>query len=146
PECGSRFASTAAMSLCVQETLANSDFWYFEPEKWPIYRRVIEQAQQRRIPFSMGGGFAQMAYTGWPRRSKDIDIFISPQHRETMIQVTVEAGLHDYYDEKPYDRKWIYRATGDDVIVDVIWAMANQRSTVQDEWAQRGPEIAVDGV
>jgi hypothetical protein len=134
------------MSLSVsEERLKRSDFWYFEPEKWPIYRGVIKKAQERGIPFAMGGGFAQMAYTGWPRAAKDVDIFLLPRDREAMIAIVTEEGLHDYYDEKPYDRGWIYRSTKDDVIVDVIWTMANRRAEVDCGWIERGPEIAVDG-
>jgi hypothetical protein len=129
-----------------QERLARSDTWYFEPEKWPIYRRVIKGAQKRGIPFAVGGGFANMAYTGQSREAKDLDLVILGCDRDAMVRVTLEAGLHDYHDEKPYDRAWIYRAAGDGVLVDLIWAMANQRSKVDRAWIEQGPEIGVDGV
>jgi hypothetical protein len=50
-------------------------------------------------------------------------------------------GLQDYYDELPYDRGWIYRATTDDTIVDIIWGMANRRATVDHDWLTRGPLV-----
>src|ERR1051325_4432412 len=129
-----------------RESLAQSDIWYFDPQKWPIYRRVIQKAQARDIPFAVGGGFAHMAYTGCRHDPKDIDFFILSSDREAMVQITIESGLHDYYDEKPYDRAWIYRAVTEDVIVDLIWAMANKRATVDRAWVEQGPEIQVDGV
>jgi hypothetical protein len=58
-----------------------------------------------------------------------------------MIEILTDCGLTDYFDKKPYDRQWIYRGNQDDVIVDTIWAMANQRATVDDPWLNRGPMI-----
>src|SRR4051812_17152525 len=109
------------MNLSIsEESPARSEIWYFDPEKWPVYRQVIEKAQARGIPFSMGGGFAQMTYTGWPREARDIDLFVLAPYRDEMIQITRDAGLHDYYEEKPYDRSWIYRSAKDGAIVDLI--------------------------
>jgi hypothetical protein len=61
-----------------------------------------------------------------------------------MIQVVNEAGLQDLFDEKPYDRWWIYRATSGDTIVDIIWAMANHRARIDRLWMS-GPEIGLRG-
>jgi hypothetical protein len=132
--------------LLPQERLSCSDSWYFDPAKWPMYRRVIKGAQERGVPFAVGGGFANMAYTGQSREAKDLDLLILGCDRDAMIRITIEAGFQDYYDEKPYDRAWIYRAYRDGVLVDLIWAMANQRSKVDRAWIDQGPEIGVDGV
>jgi hypothetical protein len=86
-----------------------------------------------------------MVYTGRPRQSKDIDLFLAPDRREEMIQVTRDCGLCDMYDEQPYDRNWIYRAHDGAAIVDVIWSMANYRSQVDATWLD-GPEIELDGI
>src|SRR5690349_2830399 len=97
------------MKRCsLMEQLAASPFWCVDPEKWVIYRQVLTMAQRQRIPFAVGGGTATMVYTGRPRQSKDIDLFVTPDRREEMIQVTKDCGLGDLYDEQPYDRKWIY--------------------------------------
>jgi hypothetical protein len=53
--------------------------------------------------------------------------------------------MQDYFDTKPYDRNWIYRAHDGDVIVDSIWAMANKRAQVDRGWLERGPEIEMFG-
>jgi hypothetical protein len=60
-----------------------------------------------------------------------------------MIQILTDCGLDDYFDKKPYDRQWIYRGNRDDVIVDTIWAMANQRASVDESWLTRGPMIPI---
>lgn len=61
-----------------------------------------------------------------------------------MLAILADVGLEDYYDQKPYDRNWIYRSCRDDLIVDVMWAMANQRAQVDDVWLS-GPEVEVEG-
>lgn len=87
-----------------------------------------------------------MVYTGRPRQSKDIDLFVPPGSRDELIEVTRECGLCDLYDEQPYDRGWIYRAHDGAAIVDIIWSMANYRSQIDGAWLERGPEIGLDEI
>jgi hypothetical protein len=75
----------------------------------------------------MSGGFTSSFYTAMWRNTKDMDLWVLPEDRESMIEATREAGLHDLYDEKPYDRRWIYRSTRDGIIVDIIWKLANMQ-------------------
>jgi hypothetical protein len=110
------------------------------PNQWRIYRRVIAAAQQERVPFALGGAFAVATYTGTWRNTKDLDLYVLPEYRERMIAVLTGLGLADYYERVPYDRWWIYRATADDTIVDVIWAMANHRAHIDELWMS-GPEV-----
>ncbi|HSU33407.1 MAG TPA: hypothetical protein VLJ11_19420 [Bryobacteraceae bacterium] len=115
------------------------------PEQWLLYRGVMNEALHRQIPFAIGGGMAAMAYAGQLRDTRDIDFYIQRQNRQAMIEVILDAGLLDYYDRAPYDRNWIFRGIQDDLIVDVIWAMANQRAQVDPEWLN-GPLVSVDGL
>jgi hypothetical protein len=91
----------------------------------------------------MSGGFAVSFYTSLWRNSKDMDLCVRPADREAMIQVTRDCGFIDYYDEKPYDRGWIYRSTRDGMIVDIIWQLANYRGEVDDAWVTLGPEVSL---
>ena len=50
----------------------------------------------------MSGGFASSFYTAMWRNTKDMDLCVVPDDRESMIEATREAGMHDLYDEKPY--------------------------------------------
>ncbi len=110
-----------------------------------IYRLVISKANARGLRFAIGGGFAVNVYTGLQRNTKDLDIYIAPSDCETMIEILAQAGMSDYYEQLPYDRKWIYRGTADGVIVDLIWAMANQAARVDEAWLTRGPEVEIAG-
>ncbi len=62
-----------------------------------------------------------------------------------MIQVLTDQGFEDYHDRVAYDRAWIYRGYRDGTLVDIIWAMANQRADVDQPWLTRGPLIDVRG-
>jgi hypothetical protein len=114
------------------------------PEQWDIYGRVIDAALAQRIPFALGGAFALAGHTGFWRDTKDLDLYVLPRCRERMIEVVQSVGLTDYYDKLPYDRWWIYRATADDTIVDVIWAMANHRAEIDRLWMS-GPTVEIHG-
>lgn len=115
----------------------------FTPQQWSLYKKVMEIARRRGVRFAVGGGLASTAYAGQWRNTKDIDLYIVSRDRERMLGAIEEAGLRDYYEREPYDRKWIYRSYRDDTIVDVIWAMANQRALVDDDWLD-GPEVEIE--
>ncbi len=113
-------------------------------EQWQIYQDVIDRARALEIPFAVGGAFALAVHTGCCRNTKDLDLYVLPEHRDRMIACVTDLGLTDYYEKVPYDRWWIYRGTKDGTIVDVIWAMANHRSQIDDLWMS-GPEVDIRG-
>ncbi len=93
----------------------------------------------------LAGAFSLASYTGRWRNTKDIDFYILPDDRNEFISALTNAGFSNYYEKLPYDPKWIYRSYRDDCIVDLIWAMANQRAQVDEEWFEHAPEITVRG-
>jgi hypothetical protein len=103
-------------------------------DEWEIYRDVLHGANERGTPFALAGAFALAAYTHHWRDTKDLDLCVQPRDRQAMIDTLNNAEFNDYYDQKPYDRAWIFRGVRDGVIVDVIWAMANQRAQVDESW------------
>jgi hypothetical protein len=130
----------------IRKQLQRCESWpqLFPREQWEIYKAVIAEARVRAIPFAVGGGLSAMTYAGLWRNTKDIDLYILPRDRERMIKLVTDLGLRDYYEKQGYDRNWIYRSYTGDTIVDLMWAMANQRSQVTESWLE-GPEIEVDG-
>ena len=114
-------------------------------EEWEVYNRVIHEARGLGLTFAFGGAFATAVYTGELRNTKDFDFYVLPSERETMIEATRRAGLTDHFARLQYDRSWIYRASDSDVLVDVIWAMANQRAEVDASWLSRGPLVEIRG-
>ncbi len=111
------------------------------PTQWEIYRSAIEVVRGAGIPFMLGGGFALATFTGRWRDTKDIDFYIHPADRDRTVAALSAAGFEDYFSRLPYDRKWIYRSTKQDVIVDIIWSMANQRAQVDPVWFERAESV-----
>lgn len=110
-------------------------------QDWQTYQCVLQRATHQGVPFALGGGLALGIYTGKGRHTKDLDLYILAQQRQTMQRMMSACGLRDYFETKPYDRDWIYRAHDGEVIVDSIWSMANKRAEVDDRWLKEGPVI-----
>jgi hypothetical protein len=113
--------------------------------EWEVYRQVITEVRAAEIPFAFGGAFATAVYTGQFRNTKDFDFYILPDDRERMKQAIARAGLQDYFEQLPYDRSWIFRASRGDIIVDAIWTMANHRADVDQAWLRQGAEVIIRG-
>jgi hypothetical protein len=112
--------------------------------EWALYDEVLTGAEEREIPFALGGAFAVATYTGCWRNTKDLDLYVPPEHKDRMIELVTDIGMADYFDTKGYDRWWIYRATRDGSIVDIIWAMANHRQQIDELWMS-GPTVNLRG-
>jgi hypothetical protein len=112
-------------------------------EQWDVYERVMRGANRLGIPYAVGGALAMGAYTERWRNTKDIDLYVLPADRERMIQLFSDCGLTDYHEKLAYDRRWIYRGYDErtESIVDVIWAMANMRTEVDQQWLSRGKQF-----
>src|ERR1041385_5422288 len=114
-------------------------------EDWEVYRAAIKTLLAAEIPFMLGGGFALATFTGRWRDTKDIDFYIHAYDAQAAVAALTRAGFADYYAQRAYDRKWIYRSTRSGVIVDIIWSMANQRAQVDDLWFQHASPILIRG-
>jgi len=113
--------------------------------EWYIYTSAIEAMRAAGVRFLLGGGFALAAYTGRWRDTKDIDFYIMPEARQAAVACLSKAGFADYYSRVAYDRKWIHRNVRSDMIVDLIWAMANQRTRVDSLWFERAQTVSIRG-
>ena len=113
--------------------------------EWKIYRTAIRALRKEGISFLVGGGFARAAFTGRWRDTKDIDFYVRPEDCPRAQHALAKAGFADYFQKLPYDRAWIYRSYKRNVIVDIIWAMANQRARVDDAWFRHAPQLTIRG-
>lgn len=124
-----------------------SDWALMIPQhEWDLYAHVMHAAQGSGLPFAIGGGFAFSAYSLRWRNTKDIDLYILHEHKDRFVELTQQAGFTDYFEEKPYDRAWIYRGYRDGVICDLIWAMANQRTRTDARWLTHGRAFDIRGI
>lgn len=105
-----------------------------DEQEWRAFQEIVERAAHARLEILVGGAVGLAAYMPLLRRTKDVDFYVLPSDRETVISLLAEAGFGDLYDRLPYDRGWIYRSVRDDVIVDVIWCFANKHAVVDRDW------------
>ena len=126
--------------------VANSALSASPPEKRDAYSHVLRDARDSGIALAVGGSLAVSSYAGILRPIKDLDLYVTPEDKDRLVALLRQQGFEDYFDRVPYDRGWIYRAVSDDLIVDVIWQMANRRAMVDDCWLRRGPMVEFEGV
>src|SRR5438552_10332152 len=113
--------------------------------EWKVYRSAIQALRRAGLRFMVGGGFALATFTGKWRDTKDIDFYVTPAEAPAARKALEGAGFADYYRTLRYDRKWIYRNVRNGVIVDIIWAMANQRAQVDERWFERPGKVSIRG-
>ncbi len=113
---------------------------------WALYQTVLHAFLDHGLPFAVGGGLAYSTYASRWRYTKDLDLFILPSDRQSLVQLLKSLGFEDYYDQVPYDRAWIFRGYQEGIIVDLIWEMANHHAQVDLLWTQRGREVHLAGM
>jgi len=112
-----------------------------QPEEWRVYSAAIEVVRAAGVRFMLGGAFGLAAHTGRWRNTKDMDFFVLPAQREAAIDALSGVGFNDYYGTLAYDRGWIYRATRDSLLVDIIWGTPNRRTEVDEQWFEHAPKV-----
>jgi hypothetical protein len=114
-------------------------------EQWKVYEQAISVTNDQKIPFLIGGAFALASYTAKWRNTKDLDFFVLPKDKDRTIKGLTDIGFVDYYPTLAYDRSWIYRATKDDTIVDIIWTLPNHRTEVDEMWFTNSVPVKIKG-
>ena len=115
------------------------------PEHWKSYKCVLDELHGKRCRLPWVAAL-QWAFTRALVAIRKTSIFIFSRNTASRaIDMMGQCGLEDYFDVRPYNREWIYRAFAGDVIVDSIWAMANRRAEVDEGWLSRGPLIRMFG-
>ena len=114
-------------------------------QEWELYQLAMHSLRERGVPYAYGGGFAFGRYSHCFRDTKDLDLYILPEHRETAVRAINDAGFEDIHSRSPYDPQWIYRGMRQGVLVDLIWQLANYRARVDEVWLQQGPMDHIRG-
>jgi hypothetical protein len=113
--------------------------------EWTIYLKALNAVRPLRLPFMLGGAFGLACHTGRWRNTKDLDLFVMPEHHEAFVDALLKNGFNDYYETLAYDRGWIFRAIHEGVIVDVIWDTPNRRTQVDAKWFEYAPHVTLRG-
>ena len=107
-----------------------------------VYREGLGALQWSGVPFLIGGAFALESYTGLVRRTKDLDVFVRPDHVEPLLAMLSNAG---YCTEMRFPH-WLAKAFKDDHFIDVIFGSGNGVCPVDELWFQHAAPATVLGV
>ncbi|WP_447980015.1 nucleotidyltransferase [Candidatus Nitrospira bockiana] len=107
-----------------------------------FYRDTLRLLKQSGVPFLVGGAFAMEAYAGVTRRTKDLDVFVRPEHAEPLLAYLSKAG----YETEMRFPHWLGKARQDDHYLDIIFSSGNGICTVDDLWFEHAFHATVVGV
>ena len=94
------------------------------------------------VPVLIAGAFASHAYTGIWRNTKDLDVFLRPDHVHTALRALSDAG----FETELRDATWIGKAWKSPYLVDLIFGMGSRVFQVDESWIERGRPAQVAGV
>ena len=100
------------------------------PPEYEIYRHCVLALQRARVPFMVGGAFALGRYTPLVRPTKDLDLFVRPDHLEWALDTLSREGFGV---SVPYPH-WLGKALYGETFIDIIFCSGNGVAIVDEEW------------
>lgn len=107
-----------------------------------FFRLALRSLVEARVPFLVEGAFALNRYTGVSRKTKDLDVFVRPDHAAAAWRALEAAGCSI----EPYVLHWLCKAWSGEDFVDIIMGLGNGVGHVDDEWFRHATPGAVLGV
>jgi Nucleotidyl transferase of unknown function (DUF2204) len=98
-----------------------------------LHRRSVVALQDAGIPFLIGGAYVVEVYTGLSRRTKDVDLYLRPQHVDFALAALKRAG---YKTGKRFPH-WLAKAERGRDCIDLIFRAGNGLCEVDDSWFGR---------
>jgi hypothetical protein len=83
---------------------------------WSVLGRAVDALEEEDLDYAVFGSVAAVRY-GRPEGSEDIDLLVRPSDADRVLGVLGAAG----FETDPIDPTWIYKATLDGVLVDIIF-------------------------
>jgi hypothetical protein len=103
------------------------------PEQEALYREVLMELEERRIPYAVSGAFALREYTGISRMTKDLDVFLTAEDSVQALHYLRKQGFQC----EVCDPVWLAKAHRDGYFVDLITGMSNAVLVVEPSWIER---------
>jgi predicted nucleotidyltransferase len=101
---------------------------------------AIHVAESTSLPHAFMGGIASTAL-GRPRWTHDVDLLVRPGDARAMLRAFAAAG----FDTEETDQAWLYKATRDGVLVDVVFESTGG-IVLDDEMLSRVRPASFDGL
>ena len=95
-----------------------------------FYREAMETLNRAGVPFLVGGSFAFLHQSGIDRSTKDLDLFVRPEHVHSLLEASASAG----YEADLVHSHWLAKIRSRDAFIDVIFNSGNGMARVDDEW------------
>jgi len=104
---------------------------YLAPDEARLFHEWLKILRRTEVPYALGGAYAQYAFTGVWRDSKDMDVFVRPRDVRTLLDAFAEAG----YDTELRDPRWLAKVHSPPHLLDIIFAVRHMsRLHIGDEW------------
>jgi hypothetical protein len=118
-------------SISPQEkrSVTHGEFWIPEEER-ELYKRVLGALNAAGVPYVVAGAYAIYEHTGIYRQTKDLDVFVEPEHLIRAMRTLRQLGLVVRL-EQPH---WLARAIEGRRFVDVIFGMGNGLALIDRGW------------
>ncbi|HLG74344.1 MAG TPA: hypothetical protein VK009_28330 [Chloroflexota bacterium] len=95
-----------------------------------FYQRTVQVLNEAGIPYLIGGAFALDFHVGIDRKTKDLDVFVRPEHAQPVLDELAKAG----YQTEMTEPGWLGKAFCGADFVDVIYAFGNRIAQIDDGW------------
>jgi Nucleotidyl transferase of unknown function (DUF2204) len=112
------------------------------PKTRVFYVRSLAVLSEAGMPFLVGGAYALAKHAAIERHTKDLDIFVRPDDRDSVLAAFENAGFRT---EVSFPH-WLAKAYGDDGFIDVIYSSGNGVVRVDDEWFSYASDGVILGV
>jgi hypothetical protein len=107
-----------------------------------FYADALKCLSASGIPFLIGGAFAFAHYTGLPRFTKDLDVFVTPSDCPRALAVFEAAGFRT---ELTFPH-WLGKVHCGEHIIDVIFGSGNGTGRVDGLWFAHAVEVEIFGL
>lgn len=114
----------------------------FDEDVHAFYRDVLATFRSEQVPYLLGGGYAMRHWTGIARDSKDLDLFVRPEHAPRALSIMRKGG---YFTATPFPH-WLSKIYDGELYVDLIYNSGNGVTRVDDAWFEYAAEGRLLGI
>src|SRR5688572_21015813 len=81
-----------------QKSVTHGEFWIPEEER-EVYKRALQSLNEAGVRYVVSGLYALYEYTGIYRKTKDLDVFVEPEHVVDAARTLKAAGFKVYLEQ-----------------------------------------------
>ena len=115
-----------------QKSVTHGEFWIPEEER-QVYKRALQALNEAGVRYVISGLYALYEYTGIYRKTKDLDVFVEPEHIVDAARTLKAVGFKVYIEQS----HWIAKAMFGEVQTDLIYGMGNGMAFIDRLWWER---------